>query len=176
MITCQAVFRAAAVGFVCLSITGCITYPHPHDVVELSPVSGTLHLDGESLAGRRLSMNSLWNREPCSTPIAETTTDEYGRFHFSEITSRRHFRTVILAPSSPTYFMTVCSEEEPGAVPIFTTSIWASLPRHLELSCDLDRQNAEGDYCSVADWTGYNFLRRAELESEYGTRRGDAEL
>lgn len=171
----KSVFHAVAIGLVCLSLAGCITYPLPHDVVELSPVSGTIRLDGEPVAGRRLSMNSLWNREPCSAPIAETTTDEHGRFHFDEITSRHYFRTVILAPSSPTYFMTVCSQGESEAVPVFTTSIWASLPRHLELSCDLDRQNAEGDYCSVADWTGYNFLRRAELESEYGTRR-DVEL
>lgn len=170
----RSVLSAAAIAVACLSTAGCVTYPHPHDVVELSPVSGTLRLDGEPVAGRRLSMNSLWNREPCAEPIAETTTDAQGRFRFDEITSRHLFRTVILAPSSPTYYMTVCSLDETAPVPIFTTSIWARLPRHLELGCDLGVKTAEGDYCDVADWTGWNFMRRADLETEYGTQRGDA--
>jgi hypothetical protein len=79
-----------------------------------------------------------------------------------------------LAPSSPTYYMTVCSLAETGPVPIFTMSIWARLPRHLELGCDLGVKTAAGDYCDVADWTGWNFMRRADLETEYGRQRGDA--
>ena len=168
------VLHAAALSVACLAVAGCVTYPHPHDVVELSPVSGTLRLDGEPLAGRTVTMNSVWNADPCGEPIAEVTTDANGRFRFDEITSRRFFRTVILAPSSPTYSMTVCSIEETGPVTIFTTSIWARLPRHLELGCDLGVKTAEGDHCDVADWTGWNFMRRAELQSEYGTQRGDS--
>jgi len=172
----RAFFRAAIAAVAFAVVAGCVTYPHPHDVVELSPVSGTLRDDGEPVTGRRVTMNSVWNTEPCAEAIAEATTDEQGRFHFDEITSRHLFRTVILAPSSPTYSMTVCSVGEAGAVPIFATSIWAVLPRHLELGCDLGVKNAAGDHCEVEDWTGYNFLRRADLESEYGTKRGEVEL
>lgn len=158
----------------CTSLAGCITYPHPHDVVDLSPVSGTLRLNGEPLGGQKLTMNSLWNYEPCAEPISETTTDEHGRFQFDEITSRRFFRTVILAPSSPTYSMTVCADGGSGPDPIFATLIWATLPRHLELDCELSVKTAASDHCNVADWAGWNFMRRAD-QASYGTNRGDTE-
>lgn len=156
----------------CMSLAGCITYPHPHDVVDLSPVIGKMHLNGDPVSGRVLTMNSLWNHELCADPVAEAVTDADGRFQFNEITSRHFFRTVILAPSSPTYSMTVCSDEGSGSEPIFATLIWATLPRHLELDCDLSVKTTASDYCSVADWAGWNFMHRAD-QSDYGTSRGD---
>lgn len=150
---------------------GCITYPQPHEVVEVSPVHGVLQLGGEPLPGKRLSMNSAWNAEPCADAVAEVITDEQGRFRFDERTRRRLFRTVILAPSSPTYSLTVCLQQEGGAVPLFHTQVWAALPRELELQCELSVENTERDYCRVVDWKGFNFTDRQSLRPEYGRER-----
>ena len=149
-------------------LTACVVIPQPRDVIQLSPVDGRLTLDGRPLAGVPLTMNSLHDTADCDEPIAQVITDENGAFAFEEITAREFWRTVILAPSSPTYSMTLCMEDGTGATPIFAESIWATLPVTLTLHCDLGADAAADQACEVTDWTGYNFLSRSgEHRSEY---------
>ena len=145
----------------CCALTACVVIPQPRDVIQLSPVDGRLALDGQPLAGVPLTMNSLHNTADCDEPIARVVTDENGAFAFEEIASREFWRTVILAPSSPTYSMTLCMEGEDGPTPIFAESIWATLPVTLTLHCDLGADEGTHQACEVTNWTGYNFLSRS---------------
>lgn len=142
----------------CVGLTACVMIPQPRDVIQLSHVNGRLTRDGHPLAGVPLTMNSLHNTAPCEEPIARVVTDGNGEFAFGEITSREFWRTVILAPSSPTYSMTLCMEGDSGPTPIFAESIWATLPVTLALHCDVGPDEGAGQACGVADWTGYNYL------------------
>jgi len=152
----------------CCTLAACVVIPQPRDVIQLSPVDGRLTLDGQALAGVPLTMNSLHNSAACDEPIARVITDENGTFAFDEITSREFWRIVILAPSSPTYSMTLCMEDGKGTTPIFAESIWATLPVTLTLYCDLATEAGADQACEVTDWTGYNFLSRSgEHRSEY---------
>lgn len=149
-------------------LTSCLTYPHPRDQVVLSPVSGVLLNDGRPWSGQLLSMNRLSDHKEdmCAEPIAEASTDETGRFEFKEVREARFLRTVILAPSSPTYRMTLCHRQAGTRDVIFDETIWATLPRHLELSCS--SMPTGTTLCEVKDWSGYNFIKG---HPGYGTER-----
>ncbi len=130
-------------------------------MIQLSPVDGRLTRDGQPVAGLALTMNSLHDTGPCTDPIARVVTGENGEFAFDELTSRKTWRVVVLAPSSPTYSMTLCMEDENGPTPIFAESIWATLPVTLTLHCDLGANEGADQACEVTDWTGYNYLSRS---------------
>ena len=153
-------------------LTSCLTYPHPRDEVVLSPVSDVLLNDGRLWSGQLLSMNRLSDHKEdmCAEPIAEASTDETGRFEFKEVREARFLRTVILAPSSPTYRMTLCHRKAGTVDVIVDATIWATLPRHLELSCS--SMTTGTTLCEVQDWSGYNFIKG---HPGYGTQRSDAE-
>lgn len=152
----------------CCALAACLVVPQPRDVIQLSAVDGHITSDGRPLAGVPLTMNSLHNTAACDEPIARVVTDENGTFAFDQITSRQFWRTVILAPSSPTYSMTLCMEDGNGPTPIFAETIWATLPITLTLRCDVDAAEGTEQACQVDDWTGYNFLSRSDAHrSEY---------
>ena len=155
-------------------LTACVVIPQPRDVIQLSPVDGRLTLDGQPLAGVPLTMNSLHNNVACAEPIARVVTGENGAFAFDEITAREFWRRIILAPSSPTYSMTLCMEGDNGPMPIFAENIWATLPVTLTLHCDLGADEGTDQACEVTDWTGYNFLGRSSAQR--GEYRAPARL
>jgi len=158
----------------CCALTACVVIPQPRDVIQLTPVDGRLTLDGQALAGVPLTMNSLHNSAACDEPIARVVTDENGAFAFDEITAREFWRRIILAPSSPTYSMTLCMEGDNGPMPIFAENIWATLPVTLTLHCDLGADEGTDQACEVTDWTGYNFLGRSSAQR--GEYRAPARL
>ncbi len=160
--------RVGVVVFGCWALSACVVIPQPRDVIQLSPVDGRLVQDGRALAGVPLTMNSLHNTAPCAEPIARVVTGANGEFAFDEITARKTWRVVVLAPSSPTYSMTLCMDGAAGPTPIFAESIWATLPITLTLHCDLGAAAGTDQACEVTDWTGYNYLSRAgEQRSAY---------
>jgi len=159
--------RLGGVLAACCALTACVVIPQPREVIQLSPVDGRLTLDGQPLAGVPLTMNSLHNTAACDEPIARVVTDENGAFAYDEITAREFWRTIILAPSSPSYSMTLCVEGDSGPMPIFAENIWATLPVTLTLHCDLGADEGTDQACEVTDWTGYNFLGRS------GAQRGE---
>jgi hypothetical protein len=150
--------RVCLAVFSLVVLSGCVVIPQPHDVVRLSKVTGSVSRQGQPVENLTLTMNALDNRSTCEDPIAVTTTDADGRFVFEEITQRRFWRVVILAPSSPTYYLGLCTGGPEGRVPLIERRIWATLPRQLALECDLQRHREEQESCSVAGWTGYNFI------------------
>lgn len=160
---CSVSVRWASIILAPLLLTGCVVIPQPHTRVELSRVEGRLTQEGQPVPGVRLSMNSLNDFEPCSDPIAFATTDDAGRFVFQEISDRKVFRLVVLAPSSPTYSMSICRLDEGASEPIFTETIWAALPASLTLECD---RSAAGDTCQISDWVGYNFTSSSDPRGE----------
>ena len=164
--------RAAFLLAACAGLAGCVVIPQPRDVIQLSPVDGRITRDGEPLAGVPLTMNSLHETAPCDEPIARVVTDANGAFAFAEITTRKTWRTVVLAPSSPTFAMTLCMETDAGPMPIFAERIWATLPITLTLHCDLGTAAGARETCEVSDWTGYNFLSRSD--AHYGDYREPA--
>lgn len=162
--------RAARIGVLlaaCVGLGACVVIPQPRDVIQLSPVDGRVTRDGNPVAGLALTMNSLHDATSCADPIARVVTGPDGAFAFEEITSRETWRVVVLAPSSPTYSMTLCAEGESGLTPIFSERIWATLPVTLTLHCDLGAAEGAGQACEVTDWTGYNYLGGS------GTGRGE---
>lgn len=162
--------RASRAGFLLaagVGLVGCVVVPQPRDVIQLSPVDGRVTRDGSPVAGLALTMNSLHDTAPCERPIARVVTGENGEFEFEEVTSRETWRVVVLAPSSPTYSMTLCMEGIAGPTPIFAESIWATLPVTLTLHCDLGAAEGADQACEVTDWTGYNYLDRS------GDHRGE---
>lgn len=151
--------RVCAMLAACTALTACVVVPHPRDVVQLARVEGRISSARQPVAGVRLTMNSVWNLDPCEEPIASVRTGEDGAFAFDEITTRAFWRLVVLAPSSPTYSMTLCMEDDSGMTPIFDRRIWATLPLALSLQCDLPKRDDRDDSCEVVDWTGYNFIQ-----------------
>ena len=151
----------------CAGLGACVVIPQPREVIQLSPVDGRVTRDSQPVAGLVLTMNALHNTAPCTDPIARASTDENGEFAFAEITAPAYWRVVVLAPSSPTFSMTLCMEGDHGPAPIFAASIWATLPATLTLHCDLGAGKGADHACEVADWTGYNYLSRS------GAQRGE---
>lgn len=142
----------------CCALAACLVIPQPRDVILLSRVDGRLTSGGQPVAGLALTMNSLHNPAACDDPIARVVTGTDGEFAFDEITTRKSWRVVVLAPSSPTYYMTLCMEDGNDPTPIFAESIWATLPVTLSLHCDLGPGQGAVPACGVTDWTGYNYL------------------
>lgn len=170
----DAVPRVGALLAAGLGLAGCVVIPQPRDVIQLSPVEGRLVQDGRPLAGVPLTMNSLHDNSPCERPIARVVTGPDGEFAFDEVTARKTWRVVVLAPSSPTYSMTLCMDGDAGPTPIFAESIWATLPVTLALHCDLGATEGADQACEVTDWTGYNYLSRGG--EDYGEYREPAQL
>jgi hypothetical protein len=159
---------ACGVLLACFALSACLVIPQPRDVIQLSRVDGQVTSGGQPLAGLPLTMNSLHNPAACDDPIARVVTGANGEFAFDEITARKTWRVVVLAPSSPTYSMTLCMQGGNGLTPIFAETIWATLPVTLSLHCDVDGAEGTNQACEVDDWTGYNFLSRSdEQRGEY---------
>lgn len=148
------------------ALAGCVVIPQPHESVELSRVEGVLFSDGVPLANAILTMNALSNYEPCENPIAKAKTDASGHFIFPEVKTRKLWRMVTLAPSSPTHSMTVCLHNQGEVSAIFDRRIWAALPTRLLLECELADASGGDRVCRVADWSGYNYLQGDEHYSE----------
>lgn len=160
--------RRAGLLAACASLGACVVIPQPREVIQLSPVDGRLMQDGRPLAGVPLTMNSLHDTAPCAEPIARVVTGANGEFAFEEIAAPAFWRVVVLAPSSPTYSMTLCMDGAAGPTPIFAESIWATLPVTLTLHCDVGAAEGSDEACEVAGWTGYNYLSRSgEYRGQY---------
>ena len=139
-------------------LSGCVVIPQPHDVVDLPRVTGTVRSLGAPVAGAVLTMNAMDNPSACDEPVARASTGPDGAFAFDEVSHRALWRLVVLAPSSPTHSMTLCIVDGDTARPLFAREIWASLPLHLEVDCELSTPSSDGEPCRISDWSGFNYI------------------
>lgn len=139
------------------TLAGCLVYPSKHEYPTEFGVTGLVLRDGQPVQGVQLTANSLYERSACEQPTQVVTTGDDGRFSFKSRTETARFKVVPLAPSAPTYFLSVCTnDDEP--LPVYVAEIWAILPDAIDLRCDLSTQLDGENVCS-ATITGRNHIR-----------------
>lgn len=163
--------RIITLSLIGMTLPSCILVPQPHDLIGLSRVEGVLFAGDTPAANMALTMNALSNHTTCDNPIAGAKTDARGFFVFPEIKARKTWRMVTLAPSSPTYSMTICLHHQGKVAPIFHQQIWAAPPTQLVLECVQSDALVHSSMCQISNWSGYNYLRGSE---DYGQCRPES--
>jgi hypothetical protein len=143
-------------------LAGCLVIPREHTYPTQIEIDGVLLDNGTPVAGAVVVSNGLLFSEHCGDEAQRTITDADGRFHFDGASRTSKWEVVPLAPSSPTYYPSICLLEETGLRPLFRGRFWAVAPEHIELICDVAHPNeAAGSICSaVPTGEDYETLER----------------
>lgn len=142
--------RFTAVLLLPLAASGCLLVPGVERSSVQPMVEGVIEYSGEPMRDRQVFVRFATRRLDCASSINSTRTDVNGRFAITPHFEGRKYRMMTLAPSSPTYFITVCLADSIDQNPLFVQSYYGAPPPVISLQCAIDKSAVEIAQCSVA--------------------------
>ena len=121
-----------------LCLSGCLVLPGGDKSPVPVTISGTLLDQGEPVRGA--IVRSAFGTRPVACEKAkggQTVTGSDGAFSLAPEFSRSAWRVVPLAPSSPTFFVSLCLGAGEAEREIFTGQYYGSPPSRIEIRCEL---------------------------------------
>ena len=131
-------------------LSGCLVIPGSEQSPTNPIVEGVILESGQPVAGRGVSVIFSTRQTACQQSESIATTDHNGQFRTTPELERSGVRVLTFAPSSPTFFVSVCVEGASGSMRLFDGRYRGAPPTSIALVCDLVRQRREQEPCESA--------------------------